>query len=122
MIINNGYFLHSENILLAMITDSSADVRKEGYSRILSIRNEHLRNGRDHDAVRTFKKPVKNEHNFNSTAYYNILKPDRFIHEPPYTQTINRREIEALATLNENECSRFQVPYAGHRETGWDDE
>lgn len=47
-IINNGFLAHCESVLLAMITDDDAEVRRDGYARIMKIRQCRLIDGEPH--------------------------------------------------------------------------
>lgn len=47
----NGFFCHPENILLAMITDKNATIRKEGFQKILRARERPV------GEIRTFRVP-----------------------------------------------------------------
>lgn len=96
-IINNGYFAHSENILLSMITDECEKTREIGYAFILKIRNTRVANG---NQIRKFDKPKKEDYNFNASKYYKLLRHDKFEYEPPFTQLLDQPTLEAYARSN----------------------
>jgi hypothetical protein len=74
---NNVYFCQSENILLAMLIDTSREVRDLALKKIGEIRNKPV-----HNAVRKFKVPSIN---FKASSYTN--QPHwleyRYLHRPP---------------------------------------
>lgn len=100
VIVNNGYFAHPENILLSMITDSDPEARKEGYFRILKIRQCGDHSDPNVPSIRKFVKPKKEDYNFDAVNYRNLLKSDKYIHEPPFTQRINQQILQEYAKSN----------------------
>ena len=56
---NGCYWIHSENILLAFLSDSRQEIRKKGIAEILNIRhNEEVKLARDKEQ-NAFKKQKK---------------------------------------------------------------
>lgn len=52
-ITHNSFFLHSENVLLSMISDNDQIIRRKAYQIILSLRERNVENA----PLRKFKKP-----------------------------------------------------------------
>lgn len=93
-ITNNGYFAHSENILMAMITDKDIIIRKMGYDYIILSRL--TRRVEEYPNVRFFEKPI--HINFNARHYYNLINMNLAnIIQPPilhkYELTIQELQI-----------------------------
>ena len=63
----NGYYAHSENILLAMVHDKNKDIRELSLRKVLKARKIEAEHGK---GVRLFKIP---KINFDATAYYDLL-------------------------------------------------
>lgn len=59
-----------------------------------------------HTRLRQFEKPKKQDYNFEATKYQDILKPDKFIYEPPYTQKFDHLMMGAYARA----CHKINVP------------
>ena len=76
----NGYFLHSENILVCMLSDNDQSIMKLAVDRVISAR------ARGETCVRTFKIPVIN---FSAENYYNLIEYDDNWLEPRLTMYIN---------------------------------
>lgn len=100
VIVDNGYFAHSENVLLTMLTDSDPEIRQLAYTRILEIRAKRHSDGVPFDGRRTYSKPQPQDFNFHAESYYSILKPENFVDEPPFTQRLDQKSFEDLAEAN----------------------
>lgn len=100
VILNNGWFAHSENIMLSMLADADSEIRKTAYSNILKIREKRLSDGKRYDVLRTFKKPQADHFNFSATNYSELLKADYFVYEPPFTQMMSQKMLEEHASAN----------------------
>lgn len=86
----NAYFAHSENVLLAMLADSSRDKRETAVRRILQARRQSA----DNKTVRIFRVPNLN---FDATDWDDIINwSDAEIHEPPLTRAFAEAEITAI--------------------------
>ena len=83
----NGYFLHSENRLVCMLSDNDQSIRKLAVERIISARV------RGETGVRTFKIPVIN---FSAENYYNLIEYDDNWLEPRLTLGINDKELHCI--------------------------
>lgn len=93
-IVNNSYYLHPENILLSMITDSNPDIRSKAYNRILSLRN--IAGRTNNPPFRIFRKPTADQINESSEHYSTLIDWDNFpetISEPPYTIHLTNEEL-----------------------------
>lgn len=101
VIVNNGFYAHSENLLMAMLTDDSPEIRERAYTRILQIRQKRHSEGIAHDARREYAKPEPLHYNFRAECYTNMLKLEHLIHEPPFSQLLDQKAIEALAQANQ---------------------
>lgn len=99
-IVNNSYFMHSENLLLAMITDPDSDIRAKAYDKIISIRQKaNLSNGN-----RIFIKPTTNQFNNESQHYSTLIDWDNFpdsITEPPFTLPLTIEDLNYYKTSDE---------------------
>lgn len=89
----NGFFAHSENILLAMIEDESSEIRKLGLKRIADCRKAVPASD-----VRTFTIP---KINFSAKCYYNLINWNETIYEPPITKKIGLKDLEEMISTNE---------------------
>lgn len=85
---NNGYYAHSENIILSMITDTDKKIRMEGYQRISEAR-EIIRSG-----VRKFKVP---KINFKCGSFIDMIQwSPEDLYEPPVTRHLTDQQIRQL--------------------------
>lgn len=108
----NSYFLHSENVLLAMITDQNKVIRQKAYKTILSVRQRDVELNKNNNnikavpgSVRVFTKPSKimfqhsDEMKKNDTRgtehYSDLINWDEInsIYEPPATMHLSEEEI-----------------------------
>ena len=82
----NGYFSHSENVLLAGIVDSGIQVRRKAIETILTIRRS-LNVNSNNSHVRTYK--ISNW-NYQANDYMDFIEWDNLdsVHEPPLTKDI----------------------------------
>ena len=64
----NGFALHSENLLTAMLVDTRNNIRKLAISRILKARSKEPGTGSDN--IRTFRIP---KINFSADDYYLLI-------------------------------------------------
>lgn len=92
---NNPYFAHSENLLLAMISDENVEVRKRGYQKILLSRegDEQLEQG--FDGVRPYIHP------FDSETYYEMIDWNLAFTEPPFTRGLSHEELMKTVRLQQ---------------------
>lgn len=102
-ILNNSYFLHSENILLSMIADENKSIRRRAYDAIISLREHNAEN----EPVRAYIKPTSinfdYEDNLNNFEKYSDLIDWRNeIHEPPFTKKLT---IEQLHFYMNSDCA-----------------
>lgn len=94
----NAYFAHSENLLLAMLADSSRDKRQKAVHKILQSRKEASRN----KVVRVFKVPSLN---YDADDWTDVINWDEAdICEPPLTHKLSNDEIRNF------EEEPFKVP------------
>lgn len=74
---HNSYYLHPENLLLAMISDPDPTIRLQGYEKIRTARSNPSAR------IREFHVP-KQEINFDCNVYTEIINWDNLqITEPP---------------------------------------
>lgn len=107
-ILHNGHFLHSENILLSMITDNDETIRRRAYQIILSLRHRNMNKNVLHHPVRTFSKPstICFKHPDEAAEevevvgngdddYSNLFNWSDVgsIHEPPFTKSLSEEEL-----------------------------
>jgi len=84
----NGYFAHSENIILAMLTDDREMIRELACRRIIAARAENA----DSSTIRHFRVPLLN---FAATDYTDLVdwqSIDRS--EPPMTKYLIDSELQ----------------------------
>lgn len=88
VIIDNAYFAHSENVLLAMLFDKNKEKRDCAIKKILRYR----RDVEDPLEVRVYEKPTIN---FNCTEYTNMidLNDQNNVFEPPFTRSFAYDEL-----------------------------
>lgn len=90
--IDNAYFAHCENVLLAMIFDADREIRKLGYRKILQSRNEgddEFGIAREYVAPRIMFDTCQN--------YCDIIDWDLPFTEPPFTLMWPYAKVERLA-------------------------
>lgn len=94
--INNAYFAHCENVLLAMVFDADAEIRKLGYRKILQSRNE----GDDEFGIaRDYVEPrIMFD---TSQSYCDLIDWDLPFTEPPFTRMWSHQRIEELSESGE---------------------
>jgi hypothetical protein len=86
----NAYFGHPENILLAMLTDERAYIRKRGLRRIILARASKIHS----QEVRCFEVPPLN---FNAEEYFDMVDWEECVlTEPPVTQSISDEELQSF--------------------------
>lgn len=83
VILNNSYFAHPENVLLAMLFDDRKYIRERAIKKILNYRE----NIYDSTKLRPYKKCAIN---FDCSDYFEMvdLDDDTIISEPPFTAHI----------------------------------
>lgn len=104
----NFYAAHPENLLLGMIFDDDACVRKIGYNKILECR----KNACDSDKIREYIAPTM-IFNTNTICYYELIDwTSEHITEPPFTMRISSHEIHMLSQTGEkiNDCEILLIP------------
>ena len=85
----NGYFAHSENLLIAMLGDDRKHIRELALRRILKCRST-----KKNDDVRIFRT---NKLNFNCEDYVDLIDWQNIkITEPPLTMEISNEELTAM--------------------------
>lgn len=90
----NSYFAHSENIILAMISDKDRAIRTLGYKKIRSARLFAKNNNRNTNLPRVFRVPDK-DLNLNAISYYDMIKwSENSTFEPPLTKHFTKEEID----------------------------
>ena len=83
----NGYFLHSENILVCMLSDNDQSVRKLAVDKVLNARSRVER------GIRHFKIPVIN---FSEENYYDLIDYDDNWLEPSLTMGIDAEKLHCI--------------------------
>jgi hypothetical protein len=83
----NSYHCHSEGILLSMLADDNADIRKRAINIIRNIRTEDRVN---HKSIRSYQIPNLN---FKATKYYDLITPEELSSEPPITKKFTLQEL-----------------------------
>lgn len=87
----NGYFAHSENILIAMLCDKRLHVRELGLKQIKEARSSNSSSSKN---VRKFKVPVIN---FDAEDYVKMIewKVNTFT-EPPLTKSLTENQLKTI--------------------------
>ena len=99
----NGYFGHSENILIAMLTDERQPIRELGYRRILAARLEHSSSSK----IRQFRVPVLN---FDANDYIDLVSwQDIDRHDPPIMKNYSENQIRAF--IDKADTNVIQLPH-----------
>lgn len=83
----NGYYAHSENVLLAMIGDADQNVRKRGFEIILQIRESN--SASPSNSIRSSHVP---NINFNCRNYTELIDIENSF-EPPATFRLSNDEL-----------------------------
>lgn len=110
IIMRNGYFAHSENVILTMLDDEREWIRQLGYMRVLHAR-EHNEN--DPDNVRKFEVPQMYT---DFESYENMINWNETFFEPPILRNveINHDNYGELAqkkiTEHEFGCDLLNIP------------
>ena len=87
----NSYFAHQENILVAMITDGSKEIRQLGYKRIIKARATSS----SERGIRSFNLP---DFVINCQSYHELMNWHEIERtEPPVTRAISDEIIPELS-------------------------
>ncbi|GBP00984.1 hypothetical protein EVAR_2278_1 [Eumeta japonica] len=86
----NGYFAHSENLLLAMITDERKHIRELAARRILKARSSAVQTPRLFDVPKI---------NFDASNYIDIINWQKEITEAPILKTCRQKKSPILFSL-----------------------
>ena len=105
----NGYFGHSENILMAMLTDDKKHFRELAYRRILAARIE---NQSSSGSIRKFRVPSLNFHAEDYTDLVEWQAIDRY--EPPLMKHLSDDEVAASVKTNESAHVRAIAQFPCH--------
>lgn len=100
VILNNSYYAHSENVLLAMLFDYRKTIRDKAIRQILYIRDKL------DDADTTLRNYIKpNNVDFDCTDYVHMinLDDDSILHEPPFTKTIPYEHLQEFLDCYDEE-------------------
>ena len=102
----NGYYAHSENILLAMLADKDIEIRKKAVEKIKQIRS--LKNNeKNNENIRLFKVP---KINFLATTYTEMINWDENVTEPPCTLHIKNEDLQIFVDNRLKNHEIFQFP------------
>ena len=101
----NGYFAHSENILLAMLGDEEKQIRQEAVEKIKEIR-ARKKNNKNNEGIRMFKVP---NINFFASNYTEMIKWNEDITEPPCTLKMKDEDLLIFidSQLKDHEIFKF---------------
>ena len=100
----NGFFGHSENILLAMITDSRKHIRELAHRRIIAARMEHSSSA----LVRQFRVPVLN---FGAEDYVDLVAwQDIDRHAPPVMDGFSDQQIRGFVANSDDVVTLEHFP------------
>ena len=89
----NSFSAHPESILLAMLNDEDASIRRQAVLKILKIRKKKLSG-----SVRKFSRPTVN---FNAASYVQMIDwKKEMITEPPLTMSFSKKELLQSVKLN----------------------
>lgn len=90
---HNSYFLHSENILLAMIRDKDTLIRRNAYKMIIYIRKRDANQSQENVKVRAYSKPVVN---FNHPDLVDINQNGSIQHHDHYSTLLNCNDMDSM--------------------------
>lgn len=98
-ILNNAFYAHPENILIAMLADERKHIRELAVRRILKARNNKP------EGVRVFRIPNLN---FEAQDYIDLIKwAECTITEPPLTTGLTHGELERFISKADEFSTRF---------------
>jgi hypothetical protein len=98
----NGYFGHSENIILAMLTDDREMIRQLAYRRIIAARRENA----DSTTIRQFRIPKLN---FAANDYTELVEWQSIDKcEPPMTKYLTDSDLQVCVETRLFEKVNFQ--------------
>jgi len=104
---NNGYFAHSENILLAMLADTVKKTREKAVIHILKIREKHYNN----HLVTTVRKFEVPEIQFNSEHYTEMIDWNKtIVTEPPLIIKLSNQDLMKFIDARMIEENIFKSP------------
>lgn len=100
----NGYYAHSENLLIAMIADDRKFIRELALRRILKCRKSSAKT----EDVRIFRV---NELNFDCEDYVDLIDWQNVsISEPPLTMGISDENLTSMICVIPDEIPLLQFP------------
>ena len=102
-IFTNGYFAHSENILLAMLADENQEYRKKAVNKILEIRKNKPSTNKQ---LRKFVVP---KIRLDASNYTEMIDWKSKFTEPPVTKHLSDKELRNFIVNHskDNEVFRF---------------
>ena len=89
--LRNGYYAHSENVLVGMLASNEDEVRLKAIQTILSARKES--HSHSSTKVRQFVVP---EINIEANNFYDMIDFSDEVYEPPLLTRFKNNEIEEL--------------------------
>lgn len=90
-LLNNSFYAHPENLLLAMISDESESVRQKAYTKIIECRRS------SNDFLRTFYRPTEVQMNLDCEVYHELIHWTKLdITEPPITKQFSLSQLRAF--------------------------
>ena len=91
----NAFFVHPENLLVTMMSDSEDSLRDQGLDIVLAVRNQKL--GDAARKIRQFRVPPLN---LEAESYPDMIKRDKLtVTEPPMTAPLTDSIIEGVRGL-----------------------
>lgn len=101
---NNAGFAHPKNVLLAIIYDDSATIRKLGFRRIMKARDTQAKQ----KSVRKFKQPKLF---LQASKYYEMIDWQcGELTETPATKIISTKDIKAYIRSQQKPCALTRLP------------
>lgn len=96
----NGYYSHSENILLAMSLDENIRYRQQAFDRIVKARESQA------SSTRIFKIPTIN---MAAETYVDMIDWESPITDPPLMKSISNTDLRSIIL---NNCNKelFKLP------------
>lgn len=108
IVLNNSYFWHPENLLLAMLVDDDQVIRKLAVETIVAARNSPI-----HDGVRVFRKLKRSQINEDATAYHQIIKWQTVeVTSPPILESVSNSML--FRTYNDPDELKRYLNYCNH--------
>lgn len=108
---DNAYFLHKENVLVAMLTDKDVNARQAAFESIMQARQSYPSG----NGIRVFEKPTIN---YEASHYTDIVSPDGDDGiEPPITKKLSEPQLKLCVESHNNVISQMLAKIPCHTQS-----